>query len=95
VTLDAMGCQKQIAQEIIAADADYVLALKGNQGKAHEEVKTFLDEAIAEAAQLRSGKRVPHPLARLDYTETVEKNGGRIETKERRPDRNPPLLAHR
>lgn len=81
VTLDAMGCQKPIAQEIIAADADYVLALKGNQGKAHEEVKTFLDEAIAESLQLRSGKRVPHPLARLDYPETVEKNGGRIETR--------------
>lgn len=31
VTLDAMGCQKKIAQEIIEADADYVLALKGNQ----------------------------------------------------------------
>jgi hypothetical protein len=43
VTLDAMGCQKNIAKEIIEADADYVLALKGNQEKVHEEVKTFLD----------------------------------------------------
>jgi predicted transposase YbfD/YdcC len=31
VTLDAMGCQKEIAKEIIAAEADYVLAVKGNQ----------------------------------------------------------------
>ena len=36
VTLDAMGCQKKIAQEIIEADADYVLALKGNQETVHE-----------------------------------------------------------
>jgi hypothetical protein len=33
VTLDAMGCQKNIAKEIKGADADYVLALKGNQGR--------------------------------------------------------------
>jgi len=35
VTLDAMGCQKKIAREIIEADAHYVLALKGNQSAAH------------------------------------------------------------
>src|SRR5947207_7398381 len=40
VTLDAMGCQKKIAKEIVEADADYVLALKGNQEKVHEEVKS-------------------------------------------------------
>ena len=33
VTIDALGCQKTIAKEIIEADADYVLALKGNQGR--------------------------------------------------------------
>src|SRR5215471_3784238 len=43
VTLDAMGCQKKIAKEIIEADADYVLALKGNQETVHQEVKSFLD----------------------------------------------------
>jgi predicted transposase YbfD/YdcC len=40
VTLDAMGCQKKIAREIIEADADYVLALKGNQSAAHAEIKS-------------------------------------------------------
>jgi predicted transposase YbfD/YdcC len=49
VTLDAMGCQKNIAKEIKEADADYVLALKGNQGTVHQEIKAFLDETIAEA----------------------------------------------
>jgi predicted transposase YbfD/YdcC len=45
VTLDAMGCQKKIAREIHEADADYVLALKGNQETVHDEVKTHLDAA--------------------------------------------------
>lgn len=48
VTIDAMGCQKKIAQEIIEADADYVLALKGNQERVHEEMKTFLDQTVVE-----------------------------------------------
>jgi len=46
VTLDAMGCQKEIAREIHEADADYVLALKGNQGTAFAEIKQYLDAAI-------------------------------------------------
>ena len=69
VTLDAMGCQKKIAKEIIEADADYVLALKGNQETVHEEVRTFLDDAILQD---------PETLA---YTETIEKDHGRIETR--------------
>jgi len=48
VTTDAMGCQKKIAREIIEADADYVLALKGNHETLHEEVKSFLDSTLAE-----------------------------------------------
>lgn len=39
VTIDAMGCQKKIAEKIIDGNADYVLALKGNQGEFHEGVK--------------------------------------------------------
>ena len=69
VTLDAMGCQKNIAREIIEADAEYVLALKGNQALVHEEVRAYLDDAILQAP------------AELAYTETVEKNHGRIETR--------------
>src|SRR5512143_2137088 len=40
VTIDAMGCQKDIAQQIVAQEADYVLALKGNHPTAYEEVTT-------------------------------------------------------
>ena len=41
VTIDAMGCQKEIARKIIAKGAQYVLALKGNQSGLHEEVKAL------------------------------------------------------
>jgi predicted transposase YbfD/YdcC len=39
VTIDAMGCQKEIAKEIVAGEADYILAIKGNQGGFFENVK--------------------------------------------------------
>jgi predicted transposase YbfD/YdcC len=39
VTIDAMGCQKEIAAKIIEKGGDYVLALKGNQENLHEDVK--------------------------------------------------------
>lgn len=67
VTVDAMGCQKKIAREIVEADADYVLALKGNQETVHEEVKAFLDLALEQKS--------------LDCWQTLEKDHGRIETR--------------
>lgn len=83
VTLDAMGCQKNIAKEIKEADADYVLALKGNQGTVHQEVKAFLDETIAEANAERPAGVAPRPaVARLVRTKVVEKDHGRLETRE-------------
>lgn len=39
VTIDAMGCQKQIAKKIVEKDADYILAVKGNQGSLEEDAK--------------------------------------------------------
>jgi len=80
VTTDAMGCQKKITTGIVEADADYVLALKGNHETVHEEVKTFLDETLAE----KQGPRLPGtPLspaaATLATWETVEKDHGRLE----------------
>ena len=44
VTIDAMGCQRAIAQQIVDQGGDYVLALKGNQGTLHEDVRLFLDD---------------------------------------------------
>src|SRR5450830_1116941 len=47
VTIDAMGCQREIAQQILDQKADYVLALKGNQGALREDVEVFAAEQKA------------------------------------------------
>jgi predicted transposase YbfD/YdcC len=47
VTIDAMGCQRDIAQKIVDKKADYVLALKGNQGSLREDVEVFVAEQKA------------------------------------------------
>jgi predicted transposase YbfD/YdcC len=41
ITIDAMGCQRNIAEKILAQKADYILALKGNQKHLHESVKNY------------------------------------------------------
>lgn len=71
VTVDALNCQKNIAKEISEADADYVLALKGNHGTLHAEVQSFLDDA-----QQREFRDVPH-----QFVATVDKEHGRLETR--------------
>jgi predicted transposase YbfD/YdcC len=43
VSCDAMGCQKDIAAKIVEKEADYVLALKGNQTSLHEDVKLYFE----------------------------------------------------
>lgn len=47
ITIDAMGCQRAIAQKIVDQKADYVLALKGNQGSLREDVELFVAEQKA------------------------------------------------
>ncbi len=80
VTIDAMGCQKKIAKEIREADADYVLALKGNQETVHQEVKTFLDATLAEKQGPKlPGAKLSKEAQTLAFLETVEKDHGRIE----------------
>jgi len=80
VTVDAMGCQKKIAREIRDADADYVLALKGNQETVHEEVQTFLDQTLAEKQGPRlPGAKLSPAAAALATWETTEKDHGRLE----------------
>jgi len=82
VTLDAMGCQKKIAKEIIEADAAYVLALKGNHETVHEEVKSFLDAVIAEKqGPLLPGAKLSEAAAALQEFKTIDKDHGRIETR--------------
>lgn len=69
VTIDAMGCQTEIASRIITQEADYVLSLKGNQGQLHEEVAEYF--AWAESLNFKD--------VEYDYCRTLEKDHGRIE----------------
>lgn len=46
VTIDAMGAQTAIAQQIVEQGADYILSLKGNQGDLHQDVEQLFDWAI-------------------------------------------------
>ena len=46
VTIDAMGCQREIAQQIVAAEADYVLAVKDNQLKLREAIHDFFTQHL-------------------------------------------------
>lgn len=70
VTIDAMGCQKDIAAQIVAQEADYVLALKGNQSGLFEDVQ----DLFAYAAELN--------FVDCDHHQTVEKDHGRIEIRD-------------
>jgi predicted transposase YbfD/YdcC len=71
VTTDAMGCQKAIAKKIVGKNANYVLGLKGNQGKLHKEiVQEFGDQTIDSLTQNTD-----------DYFESVDGDHGRIETR--------------
>ena len=72
VTIDAMGCQRDIAEQIIDNGGDYALALKGNQGLLHEQVKDYLEISFE-----TNFEDVPHKR-----TTTMEKDHGRIEKRE-------------
>jgi predicted transposase YbfD/YdcC len=69
VTIDAIGCQKDIAEQIVSQQADYVLAVKANQERLHQDVMAWFDWAHEQ--QFRD---VPHT-----YHQTVNKGHGRIE----------------
>ena len=72
VTIDAMDCQREIAQRITDGGADYVLAVKENQAQLHEGIRDLF--AGAEALGFDG---VPY-----DYSQTVNKGHGRVERRE-------------
>ena len=74
VSIDAIGCQRDIAQAICDRRADYVLCVKDNQPTLHRKVKKLLDEAILE---WRDGT----PGLRCGYFEETDGDHGRIETR--------------
>lgn len=69
VTIDAMGCQKAIAEKIIDAGGNYILGLKENHPTLHQEVEQFFEAAQAETFR----------DTRCDQDETVDGGHGRIE----------------
>jgi len=71
VTIDAIGCQRDIAQRIIDKKADYVLALKGNQGSLRDDVELFVAEQKANGFKDTT----------ISRAETVDGDHGRIETR--------------
>jgi predicted transposase YbfD/YdcC len=71
VTIDAMGCQRDIAQQILEKKADYVLALKGNQGTLREDVEVFAAEQKANGFK----------DTKVSRHQTVDGDHGRIETR--------------
>lgn len=71
VTIDAMGCQRAIARTILDNKADYVLALKGNQGTVRDDVDLFLAEQRAADFENTTVSR----------DRTVDGDHGRIETR--------------
>lgn len=77
ITIDAMGCQKAIARQIVAQKADYVLALKGNQTQLHADVKLFFEEARQQDFYCKDERR----RIAYRYQETMEKDHGRMETR--------------
>jgi predicted transposase YbfD/YdcC len=71
VTIDAMGCQRAIAQKIIDKKADYILALKGNQGTLRDDVERFANEQKAKDFNDTTVSR----------HKTIDGDHGRIETR--------------
>lgn len=66
VTVDALNCQREIARQIVDQGGDYALALKGNQGTLHDDVRRFLDDPASE---------------KVTAEPAVEGDHGRIETR--------------
>lgn len=67
ITIDAMGCQTKIVEKIITGDADYVIGLKGNQGRLNDDVRLAFEEK-------------PNEMKFINDTDT-DKGHGRLETR--------------
>lgn len=72
VTIDAMGCQRAICQQVIDNDADYIISLKGNQGNLRDDVELFFDEYL----QRGIGENF------TSSSQDTEADHGRIETRQ-------------
>jgi predicted transposase YbfD/YdcC len=74
VTVDAIGCQREVARKVVGGGGDYVLAVKQNQKTLHRKVKALMHEAALAASPGVEG--IPH-----GYYEHSEQGHGRLETR--------------
>ena len=72
VTIDAMGCQKAIAKQIVDSGGDYILAVKGNQPTLEQDIESFFHEQLEN----------DFSDVRFRHTKTRDKGHGRVETRE-------------
>jgi len=84
VTIDAMGTQTKIADQILEQDGDYALALKDNQGNLYEEVKATF--ALAEKERFAN--------VQSEADQTVEKDHGRLEIRKYWTISDPDILTY-
>ena len=84
VTIDAMGCQTDIAEKIIEREAEYVLALKENQGNLYEDVDRLFTDLETSQYQAYT----------FNYDKTVDKDHGRIEIRECWTISDPEILCY-
>lgn len=84
VTIDAMGCQTEIAQQIVTQGGDYVLALKANQPRLYAHAVDWFDHARQTEFRF---------IGDHDYAQTVNKGHGRIEIRECWLMRDTPVIA--
>ena len=84
VTIDSMGCQKEIAGTITEGGADYALALKRNQSQLHDDV----------AEMFEYGRQTDFADMDSDWFETVEKGHGRVETRRCTTVSSPEFIAY-
>lgn len=84
ITIDAIGCQTEIAATIIDKQADYVLALKDNQSRLFEDVQLLF--ADLEKSQYKAYA--------FDYAKSLDKNHGRLEIHECWTISDPEILRH-
>lgn len=85
VSIDAIGCQREIAAKIVDAGADYILAVKDNQPTLHDAAQRLMTEATLDHAKAR-GSGQDHcdgadGRVRYDFCQSVDGDHGRIETR--------------
>jgi predicted transposase YbfD/YdcC len=71
VTIDAMGCQREIAEKIREQGADYVLAVKANQKELHEAIEDYFETA----------QQADYRAVTLERVEEVDSGHGRVEVR--------------